>query len=592
MLNVRSGAHMTKTEEKEAAAMKEGLARQVFHLGKYEDAVNKRVRTLAEERFVEHMWQKDASLWKNDPKSQDQIRGSLGWLDVVEKMALHIDDILEFVAEALSGGLKHAVLMGMGGSSLAPVLFQRTFPLGKGGMPLTVLDTTDPATILKIEREVALAETLFVVASKSGSTTEPNAFGEYYFAKVDSLKDVSAGSNFAVITDAGSPLEALARKRCFRGVIHNFKDIGGRYSALSYFGLVPAALMGLDIEKLILRALRMEKACSFDVPVSDNPGVVLGAAMGELACCGVDKLTFLMPESISSLGLWLEQLVAESTGKEGKGILPVANEPIGRPTEYGDDRLFVYFFVKGQPEQALELTVEGLKRAGKPVIVIRLNDYFDLVQEFYRFEIATATAGHVLGINPFDQPNVQESKDVTNALLEEVRATGKVAEPNAAVHEGDLSFYTTLEGKSGRILLKEFFALARQSEYVGLQAYLTETSSITKVLQDIRVAIRSSLGLATTMGYGPRFLHSTGQFHKGGPNTGYFLQITADDAEDALIPGTNYSFGVLKRAQAIGDMEALKKHGRRIMRIHLKGDVTEGLKSLLKLTIDSLTAKP
>ena len=583
---------MTKTGIKESEAMKEGLARQIFYLGKYEEAVSRRVRVLAEEHFVERLWQKDATLWKTDLKSQDQIKGSLGWLGVVEKMALHIDDILEFLAEALLGGIKHAVLMGMGGSSLAPLLFQRTFTPGKGGMPLTVLDTTDPATILKIERDVTLAETLFVVASKSGSTAEPNAFGEYYFGKVDSLKDISAGSNFAAITDPGSPLEALARKWCFRGVIHNFKDIGGRYSALSYFGLIPASLMGIDVEKLILRALRMEKACSFDVPVSENPGVVLGAAMGELACCGADKLTFLMPESISSLGLWLEQLIAESTGKEGKGILPVADERPGRPTDYGNDRLFVCFFVKGQPDQALELTVEELKRAGKPVIVIRLNDYFDLVQEFYRFEIATATAGHILGINPFDQPNVQESKDVTNALLEQVRITGKVTEPEPAVREGDLSFYTTLEGKSGQMLLKEFFAITRPSEYVGLQAYLTETPSTTGMLQEIRVAIRNSLGLATTMGYGPRFLHSTGQFHKGGPNTGLFLQLTADDAEDVAIPGTNYSFGILKRAQAIGDMEALKKHGRRIMRIHLKGSVAGGLKNILEIIRESLPARP
>jgi len=570
--------------------MKEGLARQVFYLGKHEDAFDRRVRMLAEEHFVDRLWQKDATLWKGDPKSGDQIRGSLGWLGAARKMALHTDDMLEFAAEALSGGLNHAVLMGMGGSSLAPLVFQRTFQPGKGGMSLTVLDTTDPETILKIERETALRDTLFIVASKSGSTAEPNAFGDYFYAKMEALKDITAGGNFAAITDPGSSLETVARKRCFRGVIHNFKDIGGRYSALSYFGLLPAALMGLDVEKLIARALRMEKACSFDVPVSENPGATLGAAMGELALRGVDKLTFIMPESIGALGLWLEQLVAESTGKEGKGILPVADEPLGRPGEYGDDRLFICFSLKEERDRALESTVEALKKAGKPVILIRLSDRFDLAQEYYRFEIATATAGRILGINPFDQPNVQESKDVTNALLEEVKTTGKIREPGPSVREGGLDFYTTLEGKSGHAFLTEFFALARPSEYVALQAYLTETSSTTGMLQEMRAVIRSSLRLATTMGYGPRFLHSTGQFHKGGPNTGLFLQLTADDAEDAPIPGTNYSFGVFRRAQAIGDMEALKKHGRRIMRVHLKGSVAEGLRDLLELVGQSLSS--
>ena len=527
---------MTKAQEMEGAVMREELDEQVLCLGEYESAVKERIAVLARENFVERLWQRDATLWKQDPLQEDLLRGSLGWLDVAGRMAHNVDDIYEFVAEALSGGMKRAVLMGMGGSSLAPLVFERTFPREAGGMPLTVLDTTDPARILEIERAAPLERTLFIVASKSGSTAEPNAFGEYFFAKVDAIKEITAGGNFAVITDPGSPLEHLARKRCFRGIMHNFKDIGGRYSALSYFGLVPPALMGLDIRKLILRAMRMEKACSFRMPVAENPGVVLGAALGELALQGIDKVTFLLPGPIRALGLWLEQLIAESTGKEGTGILPVADEPPGDASVYGNDRFFICFSVKGHPDRALEKRVEGLKQAGKPVITIGLNDLFDLAQEFYRFEIATATAGRILGINPFDQPNVQESKEVTHRLLEEVRLTGKVAEPEPAARKGGLVFYSDAGPQEGPALLKDFFAQALPSGYVGFQAYLAETPSTTQALQDMRVAVRDTLGLATTLGYGPRFLHSTGQFHKGGPNKGLFLQLTADDPEDASIP--------------------------------------------------------
>ncbi len=583
---------MVKTGRKETGA-EEGLSRQVLYLGEHEEAVNARLRMLAEENFVERMWQRDPTLWKKDEKSADQIRGCLGWLDAPEKMALHVDDIYEFAAEVLSAGLNRAVLMGMGGSSMAPIVFARTFGHSVKGMPVAVLDTTDPATVLATEKGTPLKETLFIIASKSGTTVEPNAFGEYFFERLVGINEITAGGNFAVITDPGSSLETLAKKRCFRSVIHNFKDIGGRYSAISYFGLVPAALMGLNIDKLVLRALRMEKACLYGVPLRENPGVVLGAAMGELARQGIDKLTFLVPESIGAIGLWLEQLIAESTGKEGTGILPVADEPLGDPSVYGEDRLFVCFEVKGQEDPSFEKAVDRLKRAGKPVIVIRLNDLFDIAQEFYRFEIATATAGRILDINPFDQPNVQESKDVTNKLLEEVCRAGGLTEAEPQLRERGLSFYgDTAGGEDGVTILSKFLARARTSDYVALQAYLTETPDATKALQDIRVTVRDRLGLATTMGYGPRFLHSTGQFHKGGPNKGLFLQITSDDEEDVAIPGSNYSFGVLKRAQAVGDMEALKKHGRRTIRVHVGGNTAEGLRQLSGMISEALSRRP
>ena len=568
---------MTKSGERELAAAGEALSTQTLYLGKHEEAINRRIALLEAERFVERLWQKDGTLWKEDEKSVDQIKGSLGWIDVARKMAVHVEDIYEFAAEALAAGTKQAVLMGMGGSSMAPLLFEETFSKGEKGMSLAVLDTTDPATVRGIDRKVNLRETLFVVASKSGTTAEPNAFGEYFFARMSGVKEITAGSNLAVITDPGSPLESVARERCYRGVIHNFKDIGGRYSALSYFGLLPAGLLGLDVEKLVTRALRMEKACGFETPIRENPGVVLGAVMGELAGLGVDKLTFLIPEAIGYLGLWLEQLIAESTGKEGTGILPIADEPPGPASCYGEDRFFVLISVKGYEDEALEKMVLDLKEAGKPVVVIRLNDFYDLAQEFYRFEIATATAGRILGINPFDQPNVQESKDVTKKLLKVVEEGGRVEEPEPAGSEGDLVFFTGLTGTSGESFVKNFLSQAGKGDYLALQAYLTERADHTETLQEIRKMVRDRLGIATTLGYGPRFLHSTGQFHKGGPNTGLFLQLTVDDEEDAEIPGTNYSFGILKRAQAVGDMEALKAHGRRIMRIHLGKNAGKGL---------------
>ena len=432
---------MKKASEKETEAMKVGLARQIFYLGPHEEAVNKRARMLSEEHFVERLWQKDGSLWKEDAAIIDQIKGSLGWLDSPGKMASMINDIYEFTAEAFAKGVKGAVLMGMGGSSLAPLLFEKTFDRGPGGIPVKVLDTTDPATILAIERSVSLRETLFIVASKSGSTAEPNAFDHYFYSKMEEIEGLSAGGNFAAITDPGSPLEAEARKRCFGGIIHNFKDIGGRYSALSFFGLLPAALMGLDVEKLLLRALRMAKACTHALPVVENPGVMLGAAMGELALKGIDKLTFLIAEPLSALGLWLEQLVAESLGKEGLGILPVVGEPPGVPSDYGDDRLFIAISAATHKDLSFEKSVDALKRAGKPVIVIRLNDLHDVTQEFFRFEIATATAGRIIGVNPFDQPNVQESKDVTKHLLHEIEVAGHLTEPEPIAREGELSFF-------------------------------------------------------------------------------------------------------------------------------------------------------
>jgi transaldolase/glucose-6-phosphate isomerase len=530
-------------------------------------------------------------LWKKDAENQKTIRQGLGWLHVAEEMEGHLGMLSEFVSEIRASRFRQVVYMGMGGSSLAALAFQQIFAPGENGIPLVVLDTTDPQTILKIERESPLSETLFVVASKSGTTAEPLAFGEYFYEKVKAFKGEKAGENFVAITDPGTPLVQLSRDRSFRRIFLNFADIGGRYSALSYFGLVPAALMDLNIAELLLRALRMKQACGSCVLNRENPALLLGAAIGELAKHSRDKITFLMPESISTFGIWLEQLLAESTGKEGRGLLPVVGESLGPPSVYGKDRLFVHFQLQGESERAIEDGIARLKRAGYPVITIQMDDLLDIGQEFFRWEMATATAGAILGINPFDQPNVQESKENTNYLLKEVSQAGRLFEPDPDLREDSLQFYTTEKDKSAKKLIRTFFSKAKTGNYIALQAYLPEKPEIHERLQTIRIRLRNTFHLATTLGYGPRFLHSTGQFHKGGPNTGLFLQITAEDVEDTPIPGTAYTFGIFKRAQALGDLKALRKHGRRVMRVHLGKDVLQGLDGLLQVLDQAIGKK-
>jgi transaldolase/glucose-6-phosphate isomerase len=571
---------MSALKEKQAKALQESLDRQSFQLGNSQPSFEKRVHSLADEHFSERLWRKDASLWKSDPQEQKQICDSLGWLHVAEKIDESVQTLHNFLAEVRDSGLRHVVLMGMGGSSLAPIVFKRTFPVGQDGLPVDVLDSTDPATILDLERRIPVADTLFIVSSKSGTTTEPLAFNEYFYDKVKSLRGDRAGQNFVAITDPGTPLVKLAQDRDYRKVFTNFPDIGGRYSALSYFGLVPAALMGLDVEEILIQALRMVHACDSCVPARENPGLTLGAALGELARHHKDKVTFLMPASIGTFGLWLEQLLAESTGKEGKGLIPVAGEPPGDPSVYGQDRFFVYTRLMNTQDATLDSAVSSLQSAGQPVATIIMDELMDISQEFFRWEYATAVAGAVLGINPFDQPNVQESKDNTKRLLEVVKEQGKLPEENPVFVQGDLQFYA--QGSAANIsqALQEFLDQAKPGDYVALQAYLTENDANDRALQTIRLRLRDHLHLATTLGYGPRFLHSTGQLHKGGPNTGLFIQLTCQEDVDVPIPNSPYTFGVLKQAQALGDLQALRKHGRRAIRIDLGKNAVRGLSAL------------
>ncbi len=575
-------------EAKRQAALKDLVDAQSLELGDYRKAVATRFNRLADQKFHRRLWRKDGRLWKKDLATQKLIQNALGWLHVPEKMDSNLSCLIAFTQEMRAVGFRHVVHMGMGGSSLAPLAFQRIFPPGMFGLPLTVLDTTAPATIRGIENQVNLEETLFIVASKSGTTAEPLAFADYFYDRLRKLKGERAGENFLAITDPGSPLVQLAAKRGYRGVFCNFPDIGGRYSALSFFGLLPAALMNLQVKELVDQSLRMLHACSDCVPLKENPGVALGAALGELALQGRDKVTFLVPQAITPLGMWLEQLLAESTGKEGTGLLPVAGEPVGDPSVYGSDRLFVYFRLEGEEEKKLAHGVEALRRARQPVVTIRLEDRLALAQEFFRWEIATATAGAILRINPFDQPNVQESKENTKRLLQEVQDNGHLPEDKADVIEPPLSLYGQKEGKTISECLSRLLGQAKSGDYVALLAYLPENAITAPALEAVRLRIRDILRVATTLGYGPRYLHSTGQFHKGGPNTGLFILLTAGERDDLPVPGQPYTFGVFQQAQALGDLESLRQHGRRVVRLHLGDDLAQGLSAFQEVMAKAL----
>ncbi len=563
--------------------LKNNLSGMILKLGMYLPLIEKRLKELQKIKFVGRLWSKDPTLWKQDDlKAQKSIIASLGWLDVVDKMKNKLLEIDQFRQEIKEGGFEQVVHMGMGGSSLAPLTFKEVFSHKATGLPLTVLDTTDPATIRQIEKSCPLERTLFINASKSGTTAEPLAFGEYFYFRLKEIKGESAGENFVVITDPGSYLEKMAKERRFRKIFGGVPDIGGRFSALSPFGLVPAALIGLSLEKILDRAAKMVEACSPSQEIYENEGVILGTILGEMAWQGREKVTFFVPKSLSSFGLWLEQLLAESTGKEEKGILPIDNEPPGLAESYKEDRVFVFYHLRGKFDSDLELLLGKLQEREQPIIEIEMKDYFDLFAEMWRWQLATATAGAVLQINPFDQPNVQESKENTNSLLEQWVKESKLPSSAPTLIEGPLELYDSSGGKDARELLRNFFALTQPGDYFSLLAFLPEKKETIEAMQYIRRLVRDHLYLATTLGFGPRYLHSTGQFHKGGPNKGLFMMLTAEDEEDISIPHHAYSFGTLKMAQALGDLEALKRHSRRILRVHLGTKIEEGLAELVE----------
>jgi transaldolase/glucose-6-phosphate isomerase len=560
--------------------------------GKLGDAINVALKEAERSEAVRRIWRKDAALWKEDEASRKIIGNSLGWLTVLDQMVGVADELARFADEIQREGFLHVLVCGMGGSSLCPEVLRQTFGRQDGSPELLVLDSTDPDVIADLAARIDAARTLFVISSKSGTTTEPLAFYKFWFDQVRRHAE-EPGKNFVAITDPGTLMEKMATEAKFRRVFLNPSDIGGRYSALSYFGLVPAALQGLDVKKLLDRAQRVAHSCSQVVPAAENPGARLGAVVAESAKAGRDKLTIVSDARVRSLGLWIEQLIAESTGKEGKGVVPVAGEPLGAPSAYGDDRLFVSISVE-KPDGETEAKLRALEAAGHPVVRRALTDLYDLGEEFFLWEIATAFAGWRLGVNPFDQPNVQESKDATKELLETFARDGKLPEQPALASDSTLTVYAD-DGESASLqpgsvaeVIKAHLARVEPGDYVALLDYFEESAAHDELLQAIRARLRDATRCATTTGYGPRFLHSTGQLHKGGSDAGVFLQLTAADKTDLDVPGEPYTFGTLKQAQALGDFRSLARRERRALRVDLGADVAAGLARLKELVGEAL----
>lgn len=540
------------------------------------------------EQVNERIWNRDANLWKVDEKSTQMISNALGWLDVPTRMASAIPQILQFVRKVLAARFTHGVVMGMGGSSLAPLVFKRIFGTGGKGLELSIIDTTDPASIQTIERKIPLNSTLFIVASKSGMTAETNALGDYFYEKMNAIKGDNAGSHFVAITDPGTPLDEKARVLHYRHIFLNFEDIGDHFSVLSYFGMVPAALMGLDLKVLLKRAMKMQQDCQTHNIPSENPALKLGTIMGEMAHQKRNKLTLVLPDSLSALGMWLEQLIAKSTGKEGKGILPVAGEALLDPSLYRDDRLFVYLHLKEEHQPEVTEKLHRLTAAGHPLVTITLEDKWDIAGEFFRWQMAVAVASTVIGINAFNQPNVQESEERTNQILSKFEKEAILPVMDPATTEGQLTFFTYRNKfENAAELLDTFMNGEHGGDYLAIQAFLPEEPRTDQLLHKFRAVLRQRLKRAITVAYGPRFLHSAGQYHKGGPNTGLFIQLTADDEVEINVPGKKYSFGTFKRAQADGDFTLMLVHSRRIIRVDLNGDIHLGMAKLIDLVTPS-----
>ncbi len=561
---------------------------------------------------VKRLWQRDASLWTNEDETK-----WLGWLGITDEQLADAGKLKAFANEIKSAGFSDILLLGMGGSSLCPEVLALTFPQTPAFPRLHILDSTDPAQIRSVEKKIDLAKTLFIVSSKSGSTLEPNIYKQYFFERVQQTvgtdKD-KAGSHFIAITDPGSNMQRVAERDRFRHIFYGLPSIGGRYSALSNFGMVPAAAMGLDTGKFLQRTKEMVEACTASAPVEQNPGVMLGLIVGTAAKLGRDKLTLITSPGISDLGAWLEQLIAESTGKLGKGIIPVDREELGAPDVYGNDRIFAYLRLETAPDGEQDAKVGALEKDGHPVVRIAVPDIYSLGQEFFRWEIATAVAGSILGINAFNQPDVEASKIVTKQLTSEYESKGALPAEKPIFEEAGIKLFTdeknaadlvarveaglrpagtgqspvtTQSGRTSGGTLKNYLRahLGRlgAGDYFALLGYVEMNAEHESLLQSLRMTVRDRKRVATCLGFGPRFLHSTGQAYKGGPNSGVFLQITCDDAQDLPVPGQKYTFGVVKAAQARGDFQVLADRKRRALRVHLGSDVRAGLGKLAEL---------
>lgn len=562
-------------EKKKRSILDESDSGQTFKLdSKFQSLLDKRINSFEEDKFLERIWECDPTLWKPNKEDDVELSDRLGWLNLPKLMQESINDLIEF-AEEIRKEFDHIILLGMGGSSLAPEVFYKSFGNRSGYPSLEILDSTHPEVVLKtLDRD--LSKTLFIVSSKSGTTTETTSLYKKAFDETSKVKQ-NPGDNFIAITDDGSHLQEIAEDKKFRKVFNTPADVGGRYSALTFFGLVPAALIGIDIHKLLERACVVGVKSVKEANIKSSPGILLGALLGEAALAGKDKLTLHASESIKRFPTWIEQLIAESTGKEGKGILPVVDEDISDAASYGEDRVFCFMFVKEDEHSALKKLAGELKEKNHPVIEIFLNDVYDLGKEFYRWEIATAAAGAVMEINPFDQPNVQLAKTYSKESMNEFKKSGKLPRQNPSLQENGLSFYGKVENNSVIDSFKEFLSHGRKDNYAAIMAFLPYSDELEEKINGLKNWIRENYQIAVTFGYGPRFLHSTGQLHKGDGNTGLFIQLTADASQDSDVPGDNYSFNTLITAQAIGDWKALESTNRRLIRLHFSGDILSGL---------------
>jgi glucose-6-phosphate isomerase len=544
----------------------------------YESQVSAVLRDLEQSDFSARLWKKDATLWSKEPAEQVEISNALAFLTLAETMAGRVEELESLADEVRSAGFRDVVLLGMGGSSQSAELFASTFPSEPGYPKLHVLDSTVPETIRALDRNIDITKTLFVVASKTGETLETLSFFNAAFERVKAKSSNPAGTHFVAITDPGTRLEALAKVNKFRRVLLNPPEIVGCFSVLSYFGLLPAALIGTDVKTLIDRAVEMANGCAGCVRIQENPGISLGAALGALKHVGRDKLTFIISPAINAFGLWVEQLIAESTAKNGTGVIPVCDEPIVDANFYANDRAFVYLRLSNGADRAQDAAFESIQKAGIPTVLITLADKLDLGEEFMRWEIAAATAAAVLGVEPFKQPSVQESKDITGRILAEFARGKKFSAPASLAEKGKLALFSSgvasdkLKGSNDiRAMLGAFMNLAKPGDYFATMAYVSPNPTVEKEIAAIRKAVVEHYGIATTFGYGPRCLHSIGQLHKGGPNTGLFLQITQDHRDSIAIPGAPYDFAQLNQAQYLGDFQSLEAHGRRVIRVHLAG---------------------
>ncbi|MBI4479729.1 MAG: hypothetical protein HY651_06870 [Acidobacteria bacterium] len=566
-------------------------------LGSYLPSVKTQFVRLREQHFAERFWAKDPTLWSDDPVVCRVISNRLGWLSVLPSMREDCRILRAFTDEVRLAGFTHALLLGMGGSSLSPEVCRRTFGTAPGFLDLAVLDSTDPAAVRSAERRAPLEKTLFLVATKSGTTTETLCFYHYFFEKARQRAGSRAGELFVAITDHGSPLVSMAAEKRFRRTFLNPSDIGGRYSALSYFGLLPAALLGIDIETLVDRAATLLPGAENAAQAEENPAILLGIALAQLGLHGRDKITFHLSPEIAAFGCWVEQLVAESTGKQGKGLIPVDGEPLGKPRSYGSDRAFVHMALRPLRDSGASRQLVAIEKAGHPVLRLELADKLDLGKEFFRWEIATAVAAACWKINAFDEPNVKESKDNTERLLQKLVGRGRFALERPAARDSGVRLYGGLppaasakgdslrkstSGSRVRDLLIAHLRRAQAGDYLAILAYLAPTPAIDQALERLRRSLRDGLGIATSLGYGPRYLHSTGQLHKGGPANGLFLEITAEDSTDLTIPSLPYGFSLLKQAQARGDQEALEFRPRRFLRLHLETKAESALPRIVR----------